>query len=79
MSFIKEITLVETDIELHNASPFYGQKIYIDNDVCCVLVHLCKAFTKKGKQCTNRQRTKNGFCNTHYNQDPDPRNFLKKS
>lgn len=72
-----EITLVETDIPIHDASPFYGEKLYIDdNDNICVLVYLCKGSYKNGRKCTNRP-ARNGYCYAHtrqYNANEDDEN-----
>ena len=61
------ITLKGTDIDFYTTSPFHGEKIYKDeNDEYCVLVYLCKAKTKAGKQCTNKRvYGAEGYCNRH--------------
>ena len=66
----KDITLTETDICVHSASPYSNHKVYMDDDGrILVLQYLCDGKIKSGKNegkfCTRQPSDGNGYCYTH--------------
>ena len=74
----KEITLTQTDIKVHSASPYSNSRVYMDEDGRILVLHyLCDGIIKSGKNagnfCTRQPRDGNGYCNGHANPNNEQR------